>query len=63
MRLTIDTEARVLTEETSEGPRDLPLYSPEAFSLLESPLGARRLVAEVLVRLRVARPAGDPAAG
>ena len=34
MRLTIDTEARVLTEETPEGPRELPLYSPEAFSLL-----------------------------
>jgi cephalosporin hydroxylase len=34
MRLTIDTEARVLTEETPEGTRELPLYSPEAFSLL-----------------------------
>jgi cephalosporin hydroxylase len=34
MRLTIDTDAQVLTEETPEGPRELPLYSPEAFSLL-----------------------------
>jgi cephalosporin hydroxylase len=34
MRLTIDTEARVLTEETPQGPREVPLYSPEAFSLL-----------------------------
>src|SRR4051812_2279834 len=34
MRLTIDTEAQVLTEETAEGSRELPLYSPEAFSLL-----------------------------
>ena len=34
MRLTIDTDARVLTEETPEGSREIPLYSPEAFSLL-----------------------------
>jgi cephalosporin hydroxylase len=34
MKLTIDTDARTLTEETSEGRRELPLYSPEAFSLL-----------------------------
>jgi cephalosporin hydroxylase len=34
MRLTIDTEARILTEETPDGPREVPLYSPEAFSLL-----------------------------
>jgi cephalosporin hydroxylase len=34
MRLTIDTDAGVLTEETPAGPRDLPLYSPEAFRLL-----------------------------
>jgi cephalosporin hydroxylase len=34
LRLTIDTEARVLTEETPQGPREVPLYSPEAFSLL-----------------------------
>ena len=34
MRLTIDTDARVLTEETAAGTREIPLYSPEGFSLL-----------------------------
>jgi cephalosporin hydroxylase len=34
VRLTIDTDAGVLTEETPTGRRDLPLYSPEAFGLL-----------------------------
>jgi cephalosporin hydroxylase len=34
MRLIVDTDAQTLTEETSEGSREVPLYSPEAFSLL-----------------------------
>jgi cephalosporin hydroxylase len=34
MRLTIDTDARVVTEETSEGRREIPLDSPEAFTLI-----------------------------
>jgi cephalosporin hydroxylase len=34
MRFTVDTDAGVLTEETAAGPRDVPLYSPEAFRLL-----------------------------
>ena len=34
MRLTIDTEARTLTEESPDGSRAIALYSPEAFSLL-----------------------------
>jgi cephalosporin hydroxylase len=34
MRLTIDTDAGWLTEETATGTRELPLYSPEAFGLL-----------------------------
>ena len=34
MRLIVDTDAQVLTEETSAGSREVPLYSPEAFSLL-----------------------------
>ena len=31
MRLTVDTDARLLIEETADGRRELPLYSPEAF--------------------------------
>src|SRR5437870_5458379 len=34
MRLTVDTDARLLIEETADGRRELPLYSPEAFGLL-----------------------------
>jgi cephalosporin hydroxylase len=34
MRLTIDTEARTLTEETPSGPRAHALDSPEAFALI-----------------------------
>jgi cephalosporin hydroxylase len=34
MRLTIDTDAQTVREETPEGQREVPLYSPEAFSLL-----------------------------
>jgi cephalosporin hydroxylase len=34
MRLTVDTEARTLTQETAGGRRQLPLDSPEAFELL-----------------------------
>lgn len=34
MRLTIDTDAGLLTEETPAGRRDVPLHSPEAFGLL-----------------------------
>src|SRR5436309_16136321 len=34
MRLTVDTDARTVTEETEAGRRVLPLDSPEAFGLL-----------------------------
>src|SRR3954453_4055633 len=34
MRLTVDTDARTLTEETPAGRRQLPLDCPEAFALL-----------------------------
>jgi cephalosporin hydroxylase len=34
MRLTLDTDAGRLTEQTADGTRDLPLYSPEAFAAL-----------------------------
>lgn len=34
MRLTIDTDARTVTEETPTGPREHPLDSPEAFKLI-----------------------------
>jgi cephalosporin hydroxylase len=34
MRLTIDTTARTVTEETAAGPREHPLDSPEAFRLI-----------------------------
>lgn len=34
MRLTIDTDARTVTEQTPDGPREHPLDSPEAFRLI-----------------------------
>ncbi len=34
MRLTIDTDARTVTEQTAGGPREYPLDSPEAFRLI-----------------------------
>jgi cephalosporin hydroxylase len=34
MRLTIDTETGMLTQEMPDGPRTVPLYSSEAFRLL-----------------------------
>lgn len=34
MRLTIDTETRIVTEQTAAGPREYPLDSPEAFRLI-----------------------------
>jgi cephalosporin hydroxylase len=34
MRLTVDTDARIVIEETDSGQRQLPLDSPEAFALL-----------------------------
>jgi len=34
MRLTIDTDAKTVTEQTPDGPREHPLDSPEAFRLI-----------------------------
>jgi cephalosporin hydroxylase len=34
MRISIDTDARTLSMEGSDGPRDIPLYSDEAFDLI-----------------------------